>query len=81
MEPFIGGASIRVLNHFLHFSRLLPVITAYDEVWRTRVLDLWLGFLLGLAAVMVARWIYAGTGRAGDTKVTAYRQSESRRLE
>jgi hypothetical protein len=59
VEPFIGGACLRLLNRCLHFSRMLPVLSAYGAVWRIRVMDLWIGFLCGLAAVMLAGWLYA----------------------
>jgi hypothetical protein len=60
VEPIIGGACLRLINYYIHFSPgMIPVLQSYGIIWKSRVLYLWFGFLYGLAAVMVAKWLYA----------------------
>jgi hypothetical protein len=65
VKPFIGGACLRLLNYFIHYSPgMLPVLRSYPTIWKSCVLDLWFGLLFGVAAVMIARWLYAPEQRA-----------------
>ncbi|MGA2982952.1 MAG: hypothetical protein ABSG32_04015 [Terriglobia bacterium] len=49
-----------MLDYCIHNSpTMLPALRDYGTFWKAFVLDLWFGFLYGLAAVMLAKWLYA----------------------
>jgi hypothetical protein len=65
LRNIIAEACIRLINNCLHTSVYTMDLHTYGEVlWKTYGADLWFGFLFGLAAVMVARWLYATEKRA-----------------
>ncbi len=60
VRPILGGACLRLLNHYIHFSpQMVPVLSSYKTIWKFSLSDLWIGFLFGVVALMTADWLYA----------------------
>jgi len=60
VRPFFCGVCLGLLDYCIHNSpTMLPALRDYGTFWKAFVLDLWFGFLYGLAAVMLAKWLYA----------------------
>jgi hypothetical protein len=58
VRPIICGACLGLLDYCIHNSpNILPVLDV--SIWKGCALDIWFGFLFGVAAVTIARWLYA----------------------
>ncbi len=64
LAPIIAEGCIRRINHGLRFSYRMPLLLRECDIpWRISVGELWMAFLVGLVAVMIARWLYASEKR------------------
>ncbi len=60
LGPIIAEGCIRLINHRLRTSpRMLGLLRECEISWRISAGELWMALLVGLVAVMVARWLYA----------------------
>ncbi len=59
IKVIVAEACIRLINYFIRTSSMHPLLPECEISWRIIGGELWLGFLGGLAAVMVAGWLYA----------------------
>jgi len=56
----IAEGCIRLINYFLRTSTgIHPLLAKCQISWGIIMGEVWIGFLGGLAAAMVARWLYA----------------------
>jgi hypothetical protein len=57
---FISEECIRSIDYFIRTSFWIhPLLRECEFSWSISAGELWLGLLGGLAAVMIARWLYA----------------------